>query len=91
MFLCLSLLENTTDRPPETGRNAKTSTSRKLRSLAKEYALRQELGVFAYFCRRLDKSKAFGGTRPAGSVFGSLQRLKEQQINDLMSSLHFQP
>jgi hypothetical protein len=25
--------------------------------------------VFAYFCRRMDKSKASGGTKPAGFVF----------------------
>ena len=31
-------------------------------------ALRKEQGVFAYFCRRMDKSKASGGTRPAGFV-----------------------
>ena len=32
-------------------------------------ALRKEKGVFAYFCRRMDKSKASGGTHPAGFVF----------------------
>jgi len=28
-------------------------------------ALRKEKGVFAYFCRRMDKSKASGSTRTA--------------------------
>jgi hypothetical protein len=39
----------------------------------------------------MDKSKALDGTRPAGSAFDFQQRLKEQQINDLMSSLYFGP
>jgi hypothetical protein len=29
-------------------------------------ALRKEKGVFAYFCRRMDKSKASGSTQTAG-------------------------
>jgi len=35
----------------------------------KGVALRKEKGVFAYFCRRMDKSKASGSTRTAGFVF----------------------
>jgi len=31
----------------------------------KNYALRKEKGVFAYFCRRMDKSKASGSTQTA--------------------------
>jgi len=31
----------------------------------------------------MDKSKASGGTRPAGSVF-SLKKDKDKQINDLL-------
>jgi hypothetical protein len=40
-------------------------------------------GAFAYFCRRLDKSKAYGGTRPAGFAFVSQQK-QAQQINNLL-------
>jgi len=36
-------------------------------------ALRKEKGVFAYFCRRMDKSKASGGTRPAGFAFKNMK------------------
>jgi hypothetical protein len=35
-------------------------------------ALRKEKGVFAYFCRRMDKSKASGGTQTADSDFVSV-------------------
>jgi hypothetical protein len=40
-------------------------------------ALRKEKGVFAYFCRRMDKSKASGGTQPAGLAFKDLSVKKE--------------
>jgi hypothetical protein len=40
-------------------------------------ALRKEKGVFAYFCRRMDKSKASGGTKPAGLDFKDLNVKKE--------------
>jgi len=43
----------------------------------KNYALRKEKGVFAYFCRRLDKSKASGGTRPAGLAFKNFNKKKK--------------
>jgi hypothetical protein len=61
---------------------------RKLRKLAKEYALRKEQGLFCIlFVAAWTKRMASGGTRPAGSAFNSQQRDKEQQINDLLLSL----
>jgi hypothetical protein len=63
--------------------------TRFLRNLAQEYALRKEKGVFAYFCRRVDKSKASGGTQPAGIDFKNSQRKEQgQQINPLLPYLH---
>jgi hypothetical protein len=40
-------------------------------------ALRKEKGFFAYFCRRMDKSKASGATRPAGLAFKDRRKKKE--------------
>ena len=42
----------------------------------KRDALRKEKGVFAYFCRRMDKSKASGGTRPADFALNNCKKKK---------------
>ena len=53
-------------RPFDTGPDPHHVWFLKSQKSGKRDALRKEQGVFAYFCRRLDKSKASGGTRPAG-------------------------
>jgi hypothetical protein len=40
-------------------------------------ALRKEQGVFAYFCRRMDKSKASGSTQTAGFAFKNSHKRKK--------------
>jgi hypothetical protein len=42
----------------------------------KRDVLRKEQGVFAYFCRRMEKSKASGETRPAGVAFKIFKKKK---------------
>jgi len=55
--------------PPVTGRLLEQCRLLISQNPGKGDALRKEQGVFAYFCRRMDKSKASGGTRPAGLAF----------------------
>ena len=52
--------------PPVTGRLLEQYRLLISQNPGKGDALRKEQGIFAYFCRRMDKSKASGGTRPAG-------------------------
>ena len=52
--------------PPVTGRLIKLRSYWMSQKTGKGDALRKEQGVFAYFCRRMDKSKASGSTRTAG-------------------------
>ena len=54
--------------PPVTGRLIQLCGCWISQKSGKGDALRKEKGVFAYFCRRMDKSKASGGTQPAGFV-----------------------
>jgi len=48
--------------PPVTGRLIKLCRYWMSQKSGKGDALRKEKGVFAYFCRRMDKSKASGST-----------------------------
>jgi len=59
-------------RPPVTGRLIKLCRYWMSLKSGKGDALRKEKGVFAYFCRRMDKSKASGGTRPADFAFKNI-------------------
>ena len=69
MFLSFSLVGYTAREAPGNGRLIKLRRFWMSQTFGKGEALRKEQGVFAYFCRRMDKSKASGGTRPAGFVF----------------------
>ena len=51
--------------PPVTGRLIKLRSYWMSQKTGRGDALRKEKGVFAYFCRRMDKSKASGSTRTA--------------------------
>ena len=55
--------------PPVTGRLINLRRYWMSQKSGKGDVLRKEKGVFAYFCRRMDKSKASGSTRTAGFVF----------------------
>ena len=73
MFLRFILYKsNRKVRPFDTGPDPQYRWCLKSQKPGKEDALRKEKGVFAYFCRRMDKSKASGGTRPAGFAFVSV-------------------
>jgi hypothetical protein len=45
---------------------------------------RTGVSLFAYFFG-VAKSKAYGGTRPAGLAFNYYKKYKEQQINNLLA------
>ena len=64
-------------RPFDTGPDPQHRWCLKSQKPVKGDALRKEKGVFAYFCRRMDKSKASGGTKPAGLDFKDLNVKKE--------------
>ena len=62
IFLCKS---HRKEGPPVTGRLNKLRRYWMSQKTGKGDALRKEKGVFAYFCRRMDKSKASGSTQTA--------------------------
>jgi len=62
----------------DTGPGPRYSSFLKSQKPGKGDALRKEKGVFAYFCRRMDKSMASGGTRPAGFAFFEIERTSKQ-------------
>ena len=66
MLLRFSILDHTERKAPCNGpAYYAPSLFRCLRNPAKEMPSARSKGVFAYFCRRLDKSKASGSTRTA--------------------------